>query len=427
MTDDTKIIDLFWARDERAIGETYVQKKDRLQKKKTWLRVGAVAASLLLTVGTIGATRLLRRVPTWDTAHYSAEEIAELFSAELDADVATNAYTKVYVPDEKYLYRNPVPQGDTLGVYEYTDTTKALNKAELQRFTDTILPTLSSSLGVPTPAYTVEEDKYDEKSLFAYAESGDYTVDVFQNGRYNLFSLYKLKGDRKIVLGGETVQIDQRCSDEEILASVASIRDKLFEIFHVSFSDAKVQRYYDYYSTYGATAVSVCFFDGNAHDLNGFREGPVSDYICISFDNAENYSGDIVSSGVLHVCSICYLEYRVEENVTLSANAKKISLHDAETLLYNGYVFGGHSCPLCMKEQEKVSFRGYDFVGLEYVFGRDAAGNETVGIPFYAFYKKIGTSQNGNAIYAKTYVAAIKVSGYEEYFESQTKSHPTTE
>jgi len=45
------------------------------------------------------------------------------------------------------------------------------------------------------------------------------------------------------------------------------------------------------------------------------------------------------------------------------------------------------------------------------------------GIPFYAFYKQIGTAENGNLIYAKTYVPAIKVRGYEEYFESQIQNH----
>ena len=44
-------------------------------------------------------------------------------------------------------------------------------------------------------------------------------------------------------------------------------------------------------------------------------------------------------------------------------------------------------------------------------------------IPFYAFYKNIGRSENGNLIYAKTYVPAIEVSGYKEYFESQEANH----
>ena len=47
----------------------------------------------------------------------------------------------------------------------------------------------------------------------------------------------------------------------------------------------------------------------------------------------------------------------------------------------------------------------------------------TIGIPFYAFYKEIGTSKNGNTIYAKTYVPAIEISGLEEYFERQKDNH----
>lgn len=100
-----------------------------------------------------------------------------------------------------------------------------------------------------------------------------------------------------------------------------------------------------------------------------------------------------------------------------------ISLSDAEALLYNGYVFGGHSCNLCMAAQDKISFKGYDYVGFEYVFGRTAGGELTDGVPFYTFYKQIGTAKNGNLIYAKTYVPAIEVSGYEEYFEAQTEKH----
>ena len=64
---------------------------------------------------------------------------------------------------------------------------------------------------------------------------------------------------------------------------------------------------------------------------------------------------------------------------------------------------------------------------MEYVFGYDyKTGKLTKGIPFYAFYKKIGIAQNGNTIYAKTYVAAIEAKGYEEYFKNQEKEHRNT-
>ena len=97
-----------------------------------------------------------------------------------------------------------------------------------------------------------------------------------------------------------------------------------------------------------------------------------------------------------------------------------ISLEEAEDLLYGGYVFGGHVCSLCMAMQDPIDFENYDHVGLEYV--QDSAySNEA--LPFYAFYKYIGDAPNGNKTYAKTYVPAIKVSGYEEYFESQEQYH----
>ena len=51
----------------------------------------------------------------------------------------------------------------------------------------------------------------------------------------------------------------------------------------------------------------------------------------------------------------------------------------------------------------------------------DRKGTEAV--PFYAFYKKIGTAGNGNLIYARTYVPAFAVSGYREYFEKQKEAH----
>lgn len=95
---------------------------------------------------------------------------------------------------------------------------------------------------------------------------------------------------------------------------------------------------------------------------------------------------------------------------------------EAERLLYSGYVFGGHTCPFCMAEQKKVDFHGYDFVGLEYIFSMDDRKG-TEAVPFYAFYKKIGTAGNGNLIYARTYVPAFAVSGYREYFEKQKEAH----
>jgi hypothetical protein len=74
-----------------------------------------------------------------------------------------------------------------------------------------------------------------------------------------------------------------------------------------------------------------------------------------------------------------------------------------------------------MKSQQKISFEDYDFVGIEYISNPNDMSEI---IPFYVFYKKLSPTQlyrSGN--YAKTYVPAIQVYGYEEYFESQASNH----
>ena len=168
--------------------------------------------------------------------------------------------------------------------------------------------------------------------------------------------------------------------------------------------------------------IYVYFYDNNAHPLNNFRNIPFTDYICIEYytsQGAENNS-------ILDDPTIYYLKRRVKmaDMYAPCTKTKRISLQDAEALLYNGYVFGGHICPLCQKSQKKIAFDEYDFVDIEYVFNNSNKTDDTTsGIPFYTFYKNIGKAENGNTIYAKTYVAAIEVSGYKEYFKSQQDSH----
>ena len=417
--------------------EKYIEQKERLRQKKpknkvVWLRFGTIAACLVLFFSALIVVPMLQEnnlpdVPTWDTAQYSAEEIANLFYSKNLDSVATNAYTKIYVPNSRYLYIGNLTNNEHLNLYKYTDINNKLSKAELQNFIDTFLPDLAESLGASVPQYSIKEKNTSTQNrISVQTDIGTYYMSISQTGTSNSFRLYKSQGDRQIVIQGETIQIDQRHSDEEILESIQSIKNKLFGFFNVSFSDTKIIRSFGAYSDYGAERIYIYFYDESAHSLNSLCDRPISDYICISFDNFANYSGDSVSDDILKVSSINYYKNRinVSDTYSLIANAKKISVSEAETLLYNGYVFGGHSCPLCMKAQDKVIFEGYDFVDIEYVFGYDnKTGKPTVGIPFYAFYKNIGTSENGNTIYAKTYVTAIEVSGYEWYFESQKDNH----
>ena len=419
--------------------EKYVKQKDKLRQnnrkqKGVWLRFGAIAACFVLILSAVIAVPMLQKanlpdVPTWDTAQYSAEDIAKLFdSMKLDG-VSTNAYTKIYVPDSKYLYIGNMPDDEYLKLYQHTQIDKELNEVELKAFIDAFLPKLAESLDAPIPQYSIKENNYstDNNTLSASVDIGSYYLSASQNPQKNSLGLSKLEGNRQIVIDGETIQIDQRLSDEEILDSIHSIKNKLFKIFGVSFSNAKVIRSFGSYTEHGAEHVYIYFYDESAHELNSSQPRPITDYIYISFDNFSNYSGDIVSDSILTVSSVHYCKNRNDIGdiqYDVIANAKKISISEAEALLYNGYVFGGHSCPICMRAQDKVSFENYDFVDMEYVFGDyDKTGKATKGIPFYVFYKNIGKSENGNTIYAMTYVPAVQVSGYKEYFESQKDNH----
>ena len=418
--------------------EKHIEKKERLRQKNkkpksVWLRFGAIAACFLLIVSAVIAVPMLQKaklpdVPTWDTAQYSAEDIAKLFDSMKYDGVATNAYTKIYVPDSKYLYIGNITDDEYLKLYQHTQTDKELNEVELNAFIDAFLPKLAESLDAPIPQYSIKENNYSTgNTLSASVDIGSYSLSASQNSQRNSLGLSKLEGNRQIVIDGETIQIDQRLSDEEILDSILSIKNKLFGIFGISFSNAKVVRNFGSYTKHGVERVDIYFYDESAHDLNSSQPRPITDYIYISFDNFSNYSGDIVSDSILTVSRVYYFKNRSDIGDTqydVVANAKRISISEAEALLYNGYVFGGHSCPLCMRAQDKIDFEGYDFVDIEYVF-EYSNKNETpsIGIPFYAFYKNIGISENGNTIYAKTYVPAIEVSGYKEYFESQKDNH----
>lgn len=368
-------------------------------------------------------------VPKYETAYFTATDIAALFNDMKYESVATNAYTKHYVPDAKYLYLSPIPDSEYLPIYEYVYTGRELDEGEFQNFINKSLPKLSAALGLSDLSYEIdrEDSSLAGEWLSADMDVGNRNIGYSQHDYGNYFSLYTYSWedeDYRITLNGQTVQIDQRQTDEEIIASLSGIQEQLFDIFGVEFPDVQVVRNYDDYSEYGATSISVYYYDAS-HPLNTYEAYPYSSYIELDFDNHKSYDGDIISETILDNVCIRYRAYHnYAEKYPQIAQAEMISLSEAEALLSNGYVFGGHACPLCMAEQEEISFEGYDYVGLDYVFGYDNEAHQlTIGVPFYAFYKNIGTSKNGNTIYARTYVPAVEVSGLEEYFEMQKNEH----
>lgn len=398
--------------------EEFVEKSAKLERKRFWVRLGALAACFCLLAGMILYSNRTPAVPVWEDTMFSAQDIAGFMKVYDSAGI--QAYQEVYAPSKEYLYANQVPSGKYLDIYQHNELSAALQEQEFKDFIDSFNGKFSSALGVEAPQFS--KRFFYEDSIKTWEDAGKYHISVTQATSHYQVTCFGSSDaeDDTTVLDGETVQIDLRKSDRQIINSLKSVKNKLFDIFGVTFEDAKVVREYSGGSKV-ACRILVIFYNAAEHPLNTYTEYPYvcSDFIRISFDNIQNHPSEDVSDSIINDVSISYVQHRIDvsEEYKSIAREKRISLKEAEALLYNGYTFGGHTCDLCMANNDYLSFEGYDLVGFEYLFDE----KQNLGIPFYTFYKR--TNFRGEEIFAKTYVPAIPVSGYEEYFESQLKNH----
>jgi hypothetical protein len=395
-------------------------RKTHKKQNPVWVKWAALAACLCLIFGMVWY--FLAITPAYPNLVYTAQHIADVFPVTLDAG-STNAYEKIYVPSSEYLQLNTIPDAQKLPIYRFDiGIDESLSQEELRTFISNNLSRYCNALGISVPDYEIPG----EKSYWDITTPDNrYRFSVSNMQNWTSFSLRSTMEteDPTIFLNGYAVQVDQRQTDQEILASLENVKVQLFDIYDVSFSHARVVRDYSGGDNpYGVNLIMVYFYDADANPLNSARGYPVSDYICIYFDNVRNFEGDFVSDTILSCADINYTNCGETLHAQIGT-ASMISLSEAEELLYKGYVFGGHSCPICMANQEKISFEGYDYVGFEYLVTPSNVGRIREWIPFYTFYKSIGTSKKGYTIYARTYVPAIEVSGLEDYFREQQQSH----
>ena len=368
-------------------------------------------------------------IPVYKDALYSASEIADFFGGTY-SEGGTSSYEKIYVPSLDYLdFHCAVPIPQYLPIYQLKPPISNLNQEDFDQFASARIERISRELGIAIPSYTIEETPLpdDDKMLvMRLPDMEGYYLSASQTASSNNLHLQSnSKSQPEICLGDVRIEVDQSQSDEQIIASLSEIKEKLFSVFGVEFSDIKILRVYDDDGEHGVTRLHIYFYNEADHPLNAVTNAPHSDYINLEFRNYKHSLGGIVSDTVLRDVWIYYRQYRINtsELYAETTQAPTISLQEAEALLYNGYVFGGHSCQKCMAMQDKVNFYNYDFVDIVYIQSAKPYDGPKNIIPFYAFHKKIGTAENGNEIYAKTYVPAIKVSGYEEYFKSQESQH----
>ena len=421
--DDLDAIDL--PPDVLASVKNKVYAKTNIKRKparSVWLRLGAIAACFAVIVGAVLALPMmwedgnstttestitepqvtLPAVPIWDNTLYSADELAKLFGFDKPANTdSTGNYSEVFVSSRDYFKHNlnPIPDSDYMGIYKFNADEKEYNEEELDDFINSFLPKLSESLNEK-----LLPSKDNSGMRMKHFRSENYEVDVEQRLGYTIVVIYFGYGTKQenFVFDGEELIIDKEKSDAEILESLESIKGKLFDIFDVSFTEAEVVS--------GIGGPTVRYYDQSLPDLFPTRLFPSENSDYIEIETGINLIG--------------YVKKRGPDSgfYSIVSNERKISLEEAEALLFNGYCFGFHYCPACAKDMEAISFEDYDFVEMKYMF-YTSGGDPSIGIPFYVFYKEKGTNGKGGIVYAQTYVPAIEIGGYEEYFRNQEQKH----
>ncbi len=399
-----KISDALGNIDERHINE--VAGFSGKKKKAVWVRWVAAAACFALIVSAFG---VILGIPPHNIVDLSAAQAAGAFSGYYGA-TGTTAYTAESYPESFFSLLTPVPKYKYLDIYLPVEKNTVTDTSTLDEFFYRIAPSLMEAFDVND---TSNADNYSD-TFYSWAIhrqfDGSLSADFSQyNGSRYPYSgkiaseEVNLSGDSLKQLDGRPLEINMLDSNEKIISSLHWAENRLAKIFNIKVENITVYRYTDD----NCDKINVNF-------LGKDKKTSLPARIHIKFSQNET-GGNILSCE-----EISYVNERVPESdyYTLLGKAKKISLAQAEEMLQNGYVFGGHACEYCMSKQEEVVFDTYDYVGFEYFTGKN------IRVPFYTFYKKISdTDEHGNTTYAKTYVCAVELSGLAEYFEAQKAYH----
>jgi len=380
--------------------------------KKQWRRALLVTAACLVLV--VGIYLLIPAEQRYIVL--SAGLVAEVFEADDEIAGETNQYHTVLVTDPEIL--QPLPDTDRALVFHRNDQKLAKNEKELREWITPIIHHINGSLQASIPDGITDNSYYGMTGVGYYSGYGistGYSV-LGQAKGICIERSRELNGgtgDCELRLDGELVAIDTNQSEEEIIASLESIKQKLFVIFDVEFPDVKVIKYRN--EGQGA----VYFYDESAHPLNQIWKIPVTDCIRIVFDEWD-FRGIHASEDQRITAKITYCQYRIppEARYQTLGTTKLISLEKAEELLEKGYVFV-NGCPDCIAQNPSVDFSDYDYVAFEYVADSDRKGLNLV-IPCYAFYKEKNATEDS---YYKTYVCAAEIPGLELYMDMQTAEH----
>lgn len=425
--------------------EEYVDQKDFLSKKKRrrdlWIRIGALAACLAVIVcalfapqkpTTPGIEPYIPNGEPWAPIidpsvrkiTVTADMLDTVMAAHQTLDASTNQYSKVYSQSPQYLNILPLPSAEYLPIY--STKTIAPSESELREFINEYLDAATSLLGINQKNYKIEtKNGYSGPNYYsADVKDGDKSVNFVANNNHLYFYSYNsisAPDGKRMKINGNFLSVLESDTNEQINEKLSSAIDYISSTLGKEYDTVKVSRRYLYDQL---VTITICLYnlDKTTFPSNFADYASKSEYLELTFTtdlgkgSLYNWDGS-KDEAFLTDIRFSKLVGDPSELCYVKSKARMLSLEEAEELLEKGYVFGGHSCPLCMAEQPEVDFSEYTCVNLEYVSGGG------IIVPFYAFYKYIGETEDGIGTYAKTYVPAVEVSGLEEYFNLQTNKH----
>lgn len=351
-------------------------------------RVVAVAASLVAVF--VVALMVLPGL----NKGFPVEEFALATGMGLVDNGSHNRYTEAWACGEGELDLEKLPEEDLLPVYRKQQ--HSVDTEEYQQFLNEYVPRLEELLQLGSLSYEID-DEHNIRTKFN------------RNGIYAFPSYYfRLSRDAVTKTGLTDIRISAGHTDEEIKEKFRGIIENFNRALSTNFTEIRIERSYGGETGFDYSIEVYEKNNGEPIDLYGkdvrvFKHNGFSFYYrfsagaqCATFYSFEFYKETEANEN-------CYQEV---------GEYRRISLEKAEELLNKGYVFSGHACQQCMEMQPKVDFSKYDHVGLEYVTCQES----DYAVPVYTFYKFLNEMPSGEKKYAKTQVAAIEVSGLEEYF-----------
>jgi len=372
-----------------------------------------------------------------DGYHLEASDIGEMFE-QTERDEMLNALTNHYVKISYPILFDPFQSGilprkfpDYLPVYQKQDI--SCDQKAFEDFMNLYYEKGREFMGL-TPAELmpmIETYGLQDKKLMAGGAvgTGDHRESMYIFERENGLEL-QITDYSRLRINGEMISLSAEDLDDVIKSELNAFRTKLNEHFGTDFRDIWISR------TSGSDQkplqkVTILLYDKSASTLqNDYFETPMpEEYYKLSF-NVNQGAGAIAdwedeseeAAGRLYLTQIIYHRaiQSYDQYLQVQGKAKLLTVEEAEEMLSKGYVFGFHSCPLCMASQPEVDFSEYDAVTLSYISGKNG-----LTVPFYHFYKKLEQDSQKLNSYAVTHVCAVALDGLEEYFEEQKLNHPS--